>query len=240
MEDQSEQQLCNEPVTTKSDIQQRCKPLIIGDESVFTLDSFFVPEHYEHYLESLLIPHGMILDRIERLAYEISKDYIGETIHMLCVLKGGSTFFMELCSTLRRFHNYTRQSSIPFTFDFVKVKSYRGCETTGNVEISGCALSALAGRHVLFIEDIIDTGTTMTALMKHMADKVHPASCRVAALVEKRTTKSCGFKGDYIGFSIPDKFIVGFALDYNEVFRDLPHIGVINQAGIEKFAIHTV
>jgi hypoxanthine phosphoribosyltransferase len=182
-----------------------------------------------------MIPHGQIVDRVEKLAYDISQDYAGETIHLMVVLKGGSTFFQDLINALRKFHNYTRQTYVPFTFDFIRVKSYSGMESTGTVQITGCDISKLRGKHVMFVEDIIDTGLTMTKLFAHMTEQVQPASLRVAALVEKRTDRSCGFKADYVGFSIPDKFVVGYCLDYNEAFRDLTHIGVINDHGIEKF-----
>jgi hypoxanthine phosphoribosyltransferase len=96
-------------------------------------------------------------------------------------------------------------------------------------------VTALQGQHVLIVEDIIDTGLTMTKLIAKLERDIHPASVRVAALLEKRTHLSNGFKGDYVAFSVPDKFIVGYGLDYNEVFRDLGHIAVISQAGIEKY-----
>ena len=103
------------------------------------------------------------------------------------------------------------------------------------MQITGCDLTKLSGRHLLFVEDIIDTGLTMTKLLEYLRENVSPASARVASLVEKRTPRSCGFQADYVGFSIPDKFVVGYCLDYNEAYRDMMHIGVINQAGIEKF-----
>lgn len=96
-------------------------------------------------------------------------------------------------------------------------------------------MATLKGKHVLFVEDIIDTGLTMKTLIKYMNDTVEPASCRVASLVEKRTVRSTGFKADYVGFSIPDKFVVGYCLDFNEVFRDLSHLAVINNTGFEKY-----
>jgi hypoxanthine phosphoribosyltransferase len=106
----------------------------------------------------------------------------------------------------------------------------------GDVQISGCDVSTLANKHVLFVEDIIDTGLTMTKLIAKLLDAEHaPASVQVTALAEKRTPLSCGFKARYVAFSIPDKFVVGYGMDYNEVYRDLGHIAVINAAGIEKY-----
>jgi hypoxanthine phosphoribosyltransferase len=220
-------------------IQNRREPYYVQDDEALDLSHFYIPQHYQETLKSLLVPGGMIMDRIEKLAYDISQDYEGETIHMLCVLKGGSTFFGDLSQALRRFHDYARLSYIPYTFDFVRVKSYEGTESTGKVDIQGVDVSQLAGKHVLFVEDIIDTGLTMSSLLTYLNDQIKPASVRVASLVEKRTTRGCGFKADYVGFSIPDVFVVGYCLDYNECFRDLNHLAVINQVGMERFRNHT-
>ncbi len=91
---------------------------------------------------------------------------------------GGSTFFGDLCKALRRFHDYARLNYIPYTFDFIRVKSYEGTESSGHVQITGCDVSKLAGKHVLFIEDIIDTGLTMSSLLKYLNDQIKPASVR--------------------------------------------------------------
>ena len=124
---------------------------------------------------------------------------------------------------------------VPHVFDFIRVKSYSGTNSTGEVAITGCDLTKLKGQHVIFVEDIIDTGLTMTKVFNFMSKQVQPASVNVCALCEKRTPLSCGFKAKYSGFSVPDKFIVGYGMDYNEIYRDLGHVAVINQAGIEKF-----
>lgn len=98
-------------------------------------------------------------------------------------------------------------------------------------------MKTLVGRDIIVVEDIIDTGLTMTKLVPELM--AHgPTSVRVAALLEKRTEKSCGFKGDYVGFSVPDAFVVGYNLDYNEAFRDLPPICIINEKGVEFFKSH--
>jgi hypoxanthine phosphoribosyltransferase len=108
-------------------------------------------------------------------------------------------------------------------------------ESKGRVEIQGCDVSGLAGKHVLFVEDIIDTGLTMSSLLTYLNEQIKPASVRVASLVEKRTHRSCGFKADYVGFSIPDVFVCGYCLDYNEVYRDMKHLVVLNKTGIDRF-----
>lgn len=218
----------------------RRQPLFMEDQTFIGLDYYYVPLHYQNTLQSILIPHGNIVDRVEKLAYDIHQDYVGETIHILCVLKGGSTFFQDLCNALRKFHTYSRRTYVPFTFDFIRVKSYEGTSSTGSVTISGCDVSKLTGKHVLFVEDIIDTGLTMTKLLEHMNLHVKPASTRVASLLEKRTERSCGYKADYVGFCIPDEFVVGYCLDYNEFYRDMNHIGIINPFGIEKYKANSI
>ena len=100
-------------------------------------------------------------------------------------------------------------------------------------------MKTLAGRDLIIVEDIIDTGLTMTRLIPEL-QKSSPRSIAVAALLEKRTHKSCGFKAEYVGFSVPDAFVVGYNLDYNEAFREMPHICIINGEGISHFESHPV
>lgn len=215
--------------------KNRLEPVYIEDSLEISLDHYFVPNHYKDSLGSLLIPNGTVISRIEKLALDIMEDYKGETIHLLCVLKGGSTFFHDLCKAITRFHECSGKFHIPYYFDFIRVSSYSGTTSTGEVRITGCDLEKLKGKHVLFIEDIIDTGLTMTKIFEFMKNQIVPKSINVASLCEKRTPHSCGFKAKYVGFSIPDKFIVGYCMDYNEVYRDLSHICVISPVGIEKY-----
>lgn len=156
----------------------RRPPLIIEDNLEIDLNHYYIPFHYNDTLKHLLIPHGNIVDRVEKLAYDIMSDYQGQTIHLLCVLKGGSIFFQDLCHALRKFHNYAGNLYVPFTFDFIRVKSYSGTESTGNVVISGCDVTQLKGKHILLVEDIIDTGLTMSRLLDYMGKDIFPASVR--------------------------------------------------------------
>lgn len=122
----------------------------------------------------------------------------------------------------------------PVRFDFVRLKSYEGTESTGHIRIIGGDLEALRDRNVLIVEDIVDTGATMVKLLSEL-EQYSPASVKVASLLVKQTTRSNGYTPDFIGFSIDDAFVVGYGLDYNEHFRDLQHIAVISSAGIEKY-----
>ncbi len=193
-------------------------PRFIADDATFSIDHFSLPPQYKGFLSSVLLPHGLIVDRVEKLAQDIRIAYPDSTPHVLVVLKGGSEFATDLTRTLRKLHTYrfdgsaaasaaAPQPALPFTVDYVRVKSYEGTESTGNVKISGIDMKTLAGRDIIVVEDIIDTGLTMTRLLPELG-RYGIKSVRVAALLEKRTHKSCGFKADFVGFSVPDAFVV--------------------------------
>ena len=217
---------------------ERREPVFISNDIKHEKSHYFIPEHYDDTLDYLLIPHGQIVDRVEKLAWDMMSDYSGETVHLLCVLKGASTFFQDLTTSIKKIHGARRGNYVPFTIDFIRVKSYEGTESSGKVHIHGCDMSKLRGKHVIFVEDIIDTGLTMTKVLEYMQQTIIPASVRIASLIEKRTTRGSGFKADYVGFSVPDSFIVGYCMDYEEAYRDLDHICVINDKGKEQFRFY--
>jgi hypoxanthine phosphoribosyltransferase len=196
--------------------EDRQPPIWIDDETSLPMDSLLIPMHYDGMIDSILVPKGLIADRIEKLAQTIRRDYDGVTVHLMCILKGGSAFFEELCTQLRAIHRFSERVYVPFTFDFIRVQSYKGLESSGTVSVSGMDLASLTGKHCLLVEDIIDTGRTMTHLLPLIRANAAVSSLRVATLLEKRTPKSCGFKAHYCGFSIPDKFVIGYNLDYND------------------------
>ena len=212
----------------------RREPMFLADGQAFALEHFAIPAQYKPFVASVLLPQGMILDRVEKLAADIVEAYPASTPHLLVVLKGGSEFAQDLTHHLRRLHAYREGRHLPFTVDYVRVKSYEGTASTGSVKISGIDMKTVKGRDLILVEDIIDTGTTMSRLIPAL-EAFGPKSVRVAALLEKRTHKSCGFRADFVGFSVPDLFVVGHNLDYNEAFREMPHICVINAEGIEHF-----
>ncbi|KAI8870499.1 hypoxanthine phosphoribosyltransferase [Ramicandelaber brevisporus] len=202
----------------------------------YSLDHFVIPTHYEEDLESIIIPHGMIMDRIEKLAKLIVNDSKGP-LTACCVLKGGHQFFADLVARMKKLHTKDGES-VPLHLEFIKVKSYENDKSTGSVSISMPEedLKELKGKHLLIVEDIIDTGATMVKLLEKLK-QYQPASVRVVSLLLKKTPHSNGYIPDYVGFAIPDQFVVGYALDYNEVFRDLDPICIISKTGIEKYAV---
>lgn len=157
--------------------------------------------------------------RIEELGKKISEDYAGKTVHLICILKGGAFFMCELAKRI----------TVPVTMDFMSVSSYgSGTTSSGVVRIVKDLDESLEGKDVLIVEDIIDTGRTLQHLVKILQER-HPNSIRLCTLLDKpeRREENITIKVDYVGFNIPDEFVVGYGLDYNQNYRNLPYIGVI-------------
>ncbi|XP_006814065.1 hypoxanthine-guanine phosphoribosyltransferase-like [Saccoglossus kowalevskii] len=209
---------------------------VLDSDKGYPLDMFCIPRHYEEDLESVLLPRGLIADRTERLARNIVQDMDNSgAVYALCVLKGGYKFFTDLLDCIKAL-NRNAETSIPMYVDFIRLKSYENDKSSGEIKvIGGDNLSNLTGKNVLIVEDIVDTGKTMQKLL-NIVSKFQPASVKVASLLVKRTHRSVGYRPDYIGFEVPDEFVVGYALDYNEYFRDLSHICVINENGKKKYS----
>jgi hypoxanthine phosphoribosyltransferase len=209
---------------------------ISDDDKGYSLDQFCVPKHYEQDLAHVLIPAGLIQDRTERLARDIVADFGNEAIVGLCILKGGYKFFTDLLDKIQVLNRNSGQS-VQLAVDFIRLKSYVNDSSTGSIEvIGGDNLQNLKGKNVLVVEDIIDTGRTMQQLLE-LLNSVQPKCVKVASLLVKRTNNCVGFIPDYVGFEVPDVFLVGYALDFNEYFRDLGHICVINEHGKKKYSI---
>lgn len=210
---------------------------ISDDHKGYSMSHFCVPKHYEGDLENVLIPWGIIQDRTERLARDIFQDVRDEPLTALCVLKGGYRFFTDLLDKITTLNRYHGSVSVPVNVDFIRLKSYENEASSGEIQvIGGDNLANLKGQNVLVVEDIVDTGRTMQKLLA-ILEKHQPKTIKVASLLVKRRPGSTGYKPDYCGFEIPNKFVVGYALDYNEYFRDLNHICVINENGKRKYAV---
>ncbi|TPX66151.1 hypoxanthine phosphoribosyltransferase [Spizellomyces sp. 'palustris'] len=216
----------------------------IKDNDGYDLEHFVLPTHYEKDLQRVLVPYGLIRDRISKLAQMISADCENPLV-ACCVLKGAHGFFAHLMEDLKKQKN-RRGESIPLRLEFIKVKSYENDQSTGNVTISLSEedMQAFKGQDLLIVEDIVDTGKTMVALIERLK-QYKPASIRVVSLLLKKTDRSNKYVPDYVGFAIPDLFVVGviyaeiashMQLDYNEHFRDLDHIAVISDHGKAAYA----
>ena len=214
----------------------RKDPIVIADGCGYSKSKLLVPNHYRDEIENVLIPRGLLTDRIEKLAFDIRETYGDEPIHLLCVLKGSRGFFAELCAVLNRIHGYAgKHVNPPYVEHYIRIKSYHNTESTGVVQVISDDLSILEGKNVLVVEDIIDTGRTLNHFCKQLV-ALKPKSLKIASLFEKRTPKSVGLRADFVGFDVPDVFIVGYSLDYNERYRDLNHLCVLTPASVEKYA----
>jgi len=204
---------------------------------LYPIEHFSIPKHYEDSISSIMIPHGLVLDRTERMARDIHEGFGAEAMTILCVLKGGYHFCQDLMHYINAL-NRNSGRSIQMGVDFIRLKSYENDESTGEVRIIGSDdLSTLNGKNILVVEDIIDTGRTMEKLLATL-EKYTPKSVKVASLLLKRRPDCTGYRPDYLGFEIPNMWVIGYGgFDYNEYFRDLNHICIINENGKKKYAI---
>ena len=158
---------------------------------------------------------------VTEIATRINKDYEGKQIHMICVLKGGVFFMCELAKRI----------SVPVSLDFMCVSSYGDATTSsGVVRIAKDLDESIEGKDVLIVEDIIDSGRTLYYLID-VLKKRNPKSIQLCTLLDKPERRERDVKVDYVGFEIPDEFVVGYGLDYAQKYRNLPYIGVVE--GVE-------
>lgn len=156
--------------------------------------------------------------RIKAIGEQISKDYEGKQIHLICVLKGGTFFMCELAKRI----------TVPVSLDFMAVSSYGGdTKSSGVVKIVKDLDESIQGKDVLVVEDIVDSGRTLSYLLEMLRDR-GPASLRLCTLLDKPDRRVIDVPVDYTGFEIPDEFVVGYGLDYDQRYRNLPYIGIVS------------
>ncbi|KAI7876569.1 hypoxanthine phosphoribosyltransferase [Lichtheimia hyalospora FSU 10163] len=208
---------------------------VTTEKNHYSLDHFVIPKHYEQDVSSILIPHGVIMDRIQKLARLIVDDATGPLV-VCCILKGGHQYFADLVNQIKALTK-SNGMSVPLSLEFIRVKSYKNDQSEGvTISLSESECKDFADKNLLIVEDIIDTGNTMVKLLERLK-QYNPKSVKVTSLLVKKTSRSNGYVPDYVGFAIPDAFVVGYALDYNEYFRDLDHICVISDHGKQAYAI---
>lgn len=173
--------------------------------------------------DKILISAEAIAQRIQELAADIARDYPpSEPIHLVCVLKGGFIFFSDLA----------RAMPGQVTLDFIALSSYaKGTTTSGEVRLLKDLDAALSGRHVIIVEDIVDTGVTLSYLQEILRAR-GPKTLRTACLLSKPSRRKVDVTVEYIGFTIEDYFVVGYGLDYAEQFRNLPHIATLDPSSV--------
>jgi len=165
----------------------------------------------------ILISEEDVDKRIREIGDQISKDYQGKTVSIVCILKGASFFACELAKRI----------TVPVEIDFMSVSSYgAGTESSGVVRIVKDLDEQVEGKDVLVVEDIIDTGNTLKYLLKLISER-HPNSVKLCTLLDKPDRRKAHVEVDYTGFQIPDEFVIGYGLDYDQKYRNLPFIGVV-------------
>lgn len=180
-------------------------------------------QDYHEFLGEILIPETELKARVEALGGEISRDYAGKHILAICILRGGVMFLTDLI----------RHIDVPVAIDFMGVSSYGvgSRESGGQVRIALDLTTSIAGEHVLIVEDIIDSGNTLSSVIELLRTR-GPASIEVCTLLNKVSRREVDVPIRYCGFEIPDKFVFGYGLDMDEYYRNLPFIGVVD---LEKY-----
>ena len=169
-------------------------------------------------IAKILITREQLQTRIGELGETISREYESKDLILVCVLKGGVVFLSDLVRAIR----------IPHEMDFMAVSSYGGTrtESSGVVRIMMDLKVNIEGRDVLIVEDIVDTGRTLTYITENLRTR-NPSSLKICTLLNKPSRREVPVKVDYVGFDIPNEFVVGYGLDFNEIYRNLPFIGVL-------------
>lgn len=166
----------------------------------------------------VMIPEEDINVRIREIGEQITRDYEGREVHLVCVLRGGCFFMCELAKRI----------DVPVTLDFMSVSSYgMGTQSSGVVKIVKDLDDSVEGRHVIVIEDIVDSGRTLSYLLEMLKER-GAQSVKLCTLLDKPSRRAVDVTVDYTGFEIPDEFVVGYGLDYAQKYRNLPYIGVVH------------
>ncbi len=176
------------------------------------------------YKHSILLTKERINERVAELAETINKDYDGGILDIVCILKGALFFAADL----------TRRIVVPSRFHFIQVSSYGNeTNTSGTVTLQLSSIMNLRGCQVLLVEDILDTGITMEYLLSHL-NQQQPQSLKLCVLLDKIERRRASVRPDYRGFEIPDRFVIGYGLDFREFGRNLPYIGVLDPEEYRK------
>jgi hypoxanthine phosphoribosyltransferase len=177
-------------------------------------------QSYQDFLSEILIPEQKLQERIKELGEQISQDYQGKDLHLVCILRGGVMFLTDLM----------RQIDVPHSIDFMAISSYGvGVrEASGHVRLTMDLRDDIQGRDVLLVEDIVDSGNTLSSVLGLLATR-KPKSLRVCTLLDKAERRETEVPLDYVGFVIPNKYVFGYGLDLDEFYRELPFVGVVNE-----------
>eukprot|EP01016_Furgasonia_blochmanni_P049912 TRINITY_DN7637_c0_g1_i3.p1 TRINITY_DN7637_c0_g1~~TRINITY_DN7637_c0_g1_i3.p1 ORF type:complete len:251 (+),score=14.95 TRINITY_DN7637_c0_g1_i3:118-870(+) len=216
--------------------RSKLSSLPIKVERLIDPSAFVIPDTFKGYVKNVLISRGEIESRLEKLAWDVVNDYKDRPFLILVVLRGSFQTFSVLKDHICKFFASQRIKN-RLEFEFIRVKSYVGTESSGQVMVTGLDKVNIEGREVLIVEDIIDTGLTLSKLQTLLAEK-KPKSIQILTLLDKpakRESTALELNIRYIGFEIPPYFVIGFGLDLEEEFRDLEHICVFDDSRLSEF-----
>jgi hypoxanthine phosphoribosyltransferase len=174
-------------------------------------------------IRKILFHESTILSRLDEMAHEITTDYRGKDLTVIAILNGSFIFVADLL----------RRIPLPLQVDCLGVSSYHGTKTTGSVNFRQTTVAQLRDRHVLILDDILDSGHTLHAIQERLAQE-GPLSLRTCVLLRKQVERAREVDADYVAFDIPNEFVVGYGLDYNEGYRNLPFVGVLTEDAITR------
>lgn len=177
-------------------------------------------------IAKVLYHESTILSRLDEIASRITEDYQGKELTVVAILNGSFIFMADLL----------RRIPLALQVDCWSVSSYHGTKTTGRINFRQNQIADVRGRHVLILDDILDSGLTLRAIKDRLAKESGAASLKACVLLRKTIGAERHVDAEYVGFDIPNEFVVGYGLDYNEQYRNLPFIGVLNEEGIRRYA----
>lgn len=175
-------------------------------------------------IKAILYHESTILTRLDELARQITADYDGKEITAIAILNGSFIFMADLL----------RRIPLPLQVDCWSVSSYHGTKSSGQVNFRQTQLADVRGRHVLLLDDILDSGITLHAIRERLERESGAASIKVCVLLRKNVARVRDTAAEYVGFDIPDEFVVGYGLDYNEKYRNLPFVGTLTEEAIAR------
>jgi hypoxanthine phosphoribosyltransferase len=170
-------------------------------------------------IQKILISEQTILSRLDEIGWEISRDYQGRDLTVIAIMNGSIMFMSDLL----------KRVVIPLQIDCWSVSSYHGCRSSGTINFRQHEICDVANRHVLLLDDILDSGLTLHTIKNKIVQETKALSVKSCVLLSKRVDRTVEIKADYIGFEIDNEFVVGYGLDYNEHYRNLPYVGVLKR-----------
>jgi hypoxanthine phosphoribosyltransferase len=177
-----------------------------------------MPHAMHDDIEEVLFSAEQIQKRVAELGAEIARDYAGKDPHLVTIVKGSIPFIADLM----------RAMDTPLSLDLLGLASYSGTQSSGEVRLTKDLDDPIEGRHVLVVEDIIDTGLTLSYVLRNLRQRA-PASVKVVTFLDKPSGRGTPITADYVGFTIPDGFVIGYGLDWNQRYRNLPYVGILKR-----------